>query len=449
MAFNYWDVEEDTGFCPESDPALKRILNRKAGASVVQDLLSNTYYGNIQGRPAYKSPAYQKHVDELRGNLMMMMGNRMSYRSIEDYLVTVGYTIDDIRQVFQSLTGVDPVKLEYARQADVNNTPATIPWYSLAWGWAKKKGAQAYFVNPSSLGSETGLFTVYCQVDDMTRIEVGNFILANEAIAHLAGLVKRVHRYDMPIQDEVEFALADFKDEPEKPEYRVMANYFWDLQRKGNLDIEAAEKSVKSAVYSGSLSPEEGKMMLELHVYAAPPDVKPQQMEISDTMPQVDQSSVGYQQKSTDVMDEVGQNTPQDFFREVLPERLDAVVPAHMKDVMAYISHRQKDMTEFDIGLHSLRYTKHESMHSLVETSPESGRPSGPPNATVAIVLTIKDRTLPEGDNGKFALAVFFVNPDGDIGTSDSLKGEDDVIYGFSEDGLRQYFARDRMIRGA
>lgn len=37
---------------------------------------------------------------------------------------------------------------------------------------------------------------------------------------------------------------------------------------------------------------------------------------------------------------------------------------------------------------------------------------------------------------------IFFVAPDGSISTSDSFKGEDDIIYGFSEEGISQYLEK-------
>ena len=36
-----------------------------------------------------------------------------------------------------------------------------------------------------------------------------------------------------------------------------------------------------------------------------------------------------------------------------------------------------------------------------------------------------------------------FVNSNGQVSTSDSVKGEDEIIYGFTEDGLQSYFAKN------
>ena len=69
---------------------------------------------------------------------------------------------------------------------------------------------------------------------------------------------------------------------------------------------------------------------------------------------------------------------------------------------------------------------------------------SNAPKATISAILEIKNDDAPEDKNKKFALAVFFVNADGQVTTSDSVKGEDDIIYGFTEDGLTQYFSRSK-----
>lgn len=445
MAFHHWQVEEDAGFTPESDPIINKMMKREAGAAVIQDISLNTYWANTVGKTKYPGN-YQLYLSELSENMCGLMKTRMAYREIEDFMVTLGYELGDIRKIFRELTGLDPVKLEFMRQEDVNKTPGNIPWYNLAWGMSRKKDVQSYFVMPGA----GDFYTVFAQVGDMDRKEVGSFLLPEEAVEYLKPLVHRVHRYDMPACEQVCEAMEPMKQEPEKQQYRVLANHLWDLRSKGSLDTATAEKMVADAVFSGSLTEDEGKMMLDLYVYAAPPDAPAQHAVPTDTAPATykESPSLDYKQDGADVEREVERVTPQDFFESVLPDRLDSIVPQHLKDVLSFVSHKQKDMSEFEVKLHSLEYMKHESPKALVETNPESGRPSGPPRATVSVILEIEDKTLSKGTGRKFALAVFFVNPDGEIGTSDSLKGEDDIIYGFSEDGLRQYFSRERMVRG-
>jgi hypothetical protein len=60
--------------------------------------------------------------------------------------------------------------------------------------------------------------------------------------------------------------------------------------------------------------------------------------------------------------------------------------------------------------------------------------------ATVNIILEFKDKST---GKSKFGLIVFFISPDGIVTTSDSFKGEDDIVYGFTEVGLEQYFGKN------
>jgi hypothetical protein len=442
MGFSNWQVEADESFVPEADPAIA-ALKRKGGAAILQDIQLNTYWANTVGATAYHSPHYNLYLEELKENMLCMMRTRATYREIEEFMVVLGYETTSIRDCFRRLTGIDPVKMEYMRQSDVNNTPANIPWYNMGWGMSKKKGdGESYFVMPAS----DNLYTVFCQVDDMQRSEVGSFIRPEEALEYLKAFVKKVHRYDLPAQEQAADHLEPLREESTKKEYRVFADHLWDLGRKGLLDTEWALRTISDAVTSGTLTVAEGEDLLNIYVQAAPPEaqdpVAPHKTSPKET-PVLD-----YRQDTADVNDELDRSTPQDFFKSVLPDRMDAITPEHIKDVLTYVTHRGKDMTEFDIHLHSLEYMKHEIPQVLVETNPDTGRPAGPPKATVSVILEVMDRTLPNDHNRKYALAVFFVNPDGDVSTSDSVKGEDDIIYGFSEDGLRQYFSRDRMMRG-
>jgi len=153
-------------------------------------------------------------------------------------------------------------------------------------------------------------------------------------------------------------------------------------------------------------------------------------------------------QQSRRVIDEVEKSkTPQDFFHRSLPDRVDEGVPDHVKGVLGYIANRESDLSNFKVSLFKMEYKKHDDARTLVEVDPQTGRPSGPPVATVTVMMEIQDTTLPEDHSKKFAMAVFFVNADGDVTTSDSIKGEDDIVYGFTDEGLEQYFAKDRAAK--
>lgn len=441
MAFNQNDVSEDDNFSFDADPAIRKAMKREAGAAVMQDIGLNVYYAGTVGSTKYPG-IHQLYLRELGQNLAELMRTRMSYIQLEEYLSVLGYGVEDIRSTFREQTGLDPVLLENQRHADVLNTPCNIPCFNMGWGYAKKGGG-SLFIMPG----RAGLLSAFHQVDDMTREEVGTFLTLDEARAYIKSNAKRLHVYDKSAIEQVEEAMTPIKDESTKKEYRALANHFYTLRQQGNLDAGAAERMVADAVYSGQLTEEEGRALIELHAAPMPPsEGGPTQDKLIDNPKAT--PDMEYQQSTRDVMDEVERVTPQDFFQSVLPDRIDQIAPEHIKNVLTYVSHRQKDMSEFDIKLHSLEYMKHETPQVLVETNPSNGRPSGPPRATISVILEIKDKTLPAEKSRKFGLLVFFISPDGEVGTSDSIKGEDDIIYGFTDDGLRQYFSKERMLSG-
>ena len=439
MAFHNWDIEAEEDFCKEADPVLKR----KAGASIVQDIGLKTYWANIAGKTLLKHPGvYHMYKKELNENLEEMMRTRMSYRQLEEFMVTIGYESGDIRCAFKEKTGLDPVQLDYMRAEDVKETPSNIPWYNCGWGHAKK-GDGSLFVMPSA----GGIYSVFHQMDDMTRKEVSNFLRHDEAMAYLKTQVKRMHRYDTTASEQVEDALAPHVKEPMKKQYEALANHLYDLKTKGRLTLAYAKNMVRDAVWSGNLTEEEGSLMLRVYADAsgASTDVSTTPQHTAPTPDSSGQTQEISDAQKNRVLDQMEKKTPQDFFDSAMPDRIEEVAAEHVKGVLGYVANRESDMGDFNVKLYSMEYKRHEASRSVVEVDPETGKRSGPPVATISVVLEISDKTLPQEKNKKFALAVFFVGSDNDVTTSDSIKGEDDIIYGFTEDGLRQYFSKERM----
>jgi len=441
MAFKWHDVESEEDFCAEADPALKKLMKRKAGASVMQDIGLNTYWANIAGKTRLSHPgATHMYQKELKENLAELMNSKMSYREMEEFMVILGYEAGDIRCAFKCGTGVDPEQLDYLRAEDVKNTPSNIPWYNLGWGLAKT-GESSFFVMPYA----NNMFSMFEQVDDMTRKEVDSFIRHDEAIEALGKKVKRVHRYDMPVGEAVEDNLSKHVQEPQKKEYQVLANYIEDLTARGEMDVDMAKRLVRDAVSSGSITLEEGSMMLSVRADTNfTDDVMPNPQHTENTPTDKGADDVSDAQ-SRRVLDEMDKATPQEFFESELPDRVEQAAGEHVKDVLSYISNRESEIGDFDVRLYSMKYKRTESSNTVVGFDPSTGRAESPPSATITTILEIQDKTLPEGKSKKFGLTVFFVGADGNLGTSDSIKGEDDILYGFSEDGLRQYFAKERM----
>ena len=407
MAFNNYQVEEDEIACNEADPILKR-LTRKA-SSIMQDLKMHTYWGNTVGKTKYPG-VYELHKQELKENMTRMMyGTKMPYRELEDILVDYGYETGDIREIFKEATGVDPVKLELMRHEDMRAVPANIPCYNLGWGMGKKAGTSYFIMNNAH-----GLFTIYAQLNDLERKEETSFLTHKEAITHLAKHVKVVHCFDKAALEQVEYLKQSEQKLANDREVKAGAS------REGFINVFAADERQEDVASPGHT--EEGPGM----------DKGNPELAIE-------------QEKK--VVDEVNRKTPQDFFKSSLPNRIDETAPEHIKNVLIYINNRNTDLGEFEVAIRKFEYQRHDDDKMLVTLHPQTGKPTGSTKVTISALLEIKDTTIPEGMNKKFALAVFFVGPDGEITTSDSLKGEDEIIYGFTDAGLSQYFAKNRSSK--
>ena len=450
MPFNLNDVADDDSFYQESDPVLRKVMTRTAGASVMQDIALNVYWANTSGKSALTHPgASHMYQAELRENMNGLLRSKMPYRGVEEFMVTLGYEAGDIRKAFEELTGMDPVKMDMMRAEDIKDTPANIPWYNLGWGHAKKGSGSSYFIMPGA----DNLFCIFFQKDDMTRDLEKSFLRLDEAIEHLKKLVKRVHCYDMSAADQAEDASSKHVKEPQKKEYRVLANYIDDMQKRGEISNLQVKAMIGDAVQSGVLTAEDGATMFSVYAdttesgsIAANPEHASEEVDDGHVKELKDS------QTNKRVVDEMDKDTPQRFFDKVMqkdmPDReMDEVATDNVKSVLSYIKNKASDLAEFRINLYSMEYRQHKAPRTMVEVDPQTGRPSGPPKATISAILEIQDATLPEEKSKKFALAVFFVNSDGEVTTSDSVKGEDDIIYGFTEDGMTQYFSRERLSK--
>jgi hypothetical protein len=365
--------------------------------------------------------------------LSMLYQSKMTYAELEETLVNYGYNSGLIRTAFEEVTGVDPAKLEHMRIEQVKETPANIPGFNLGWGLAKSAKGGSYFIMKTS-----DLYTVFHQECDMQRDECQSFLRHDDAIKHLAGLVKTVVRYDIPAKE----AAEEFKTRKENVTskgYERVANYLYALEKQAMLDAVSADRTITSAVANGTITEEEGGRLFTVYAAGEPVEA-PGHVEETDRVKDNDLAD----KQMEKVKDVMRKQSPQEIFTDSLPDRDDEIISEHTKNVLSYVKNRNSDVQEFELDVKKYVYEKHDVEKTMVTTHPQTGRPTGPAKATVSTVIEVKDKTLPEGKNVKFALAVFFVGADGEVTTSDSIKGEDDLIYGFSDDGLAQYFRKDR-----
>jgi hypothetical protein len=424
------EIDEDSTVSLEADPVLSS-LKRKAG--VDQSILEHTQFAHVGDT---KHPFVSGKIrGEVRNNMLSLLyAGKLPYGELEDTLANYGYGLPVIREVFEEVTGVDPMRVQFMRNEDVKNTPANIPCYNLGWGEAKGKNAGSYFIMPTA-----NLYTVFHQASDTERAEKSNHLRVCDALEAMGKLVKSVHRYDMPAMEEAE-AFKVAKENVSSSGYMKVANFLYTLERSARLDAISANRAITDAIASGNITDEEGRRLFMVYAAEENEVVTPDHVEEKG---EKGDKELGEEQNKK-VFDELKKKTPQQMFTESIPDRDDEIISEHTRNVLSYVKNRNSDMMDFEVDVKKYVYEKREGDKVMVTTNPETGKAAGPARATVSTILQVKDKTLPEGDNVKFALAVFFVGPDGEITTSDSIKGEDDLIYGFTEDGLGKYFAKNR-----
>lgn len=433
MKLNNYSMDEDNSMLA-ADPVIQKI-EKKASSPILQDVLMNTYWSNTVGKTKYPG-VYEKYLNELECNLSSLIYNKMPYRTIEKTLEEYGYEAGDIRSVFEKVTGVDPVKIEYIRSEDIKRVPANIPTYNLGWGEAKKGENESYFI----MKDPDELYSIYHQKNDMEREAVQPFMCLDKAIEELGKMVKGVHRYDIPALD----AANNLKENKYKYDNRYIeaSDRLFDLQKVGKLNNGLVKEYIEASLRHKKIDYEQAVQLFKVY---AEDKISPDHIE-EDT-PTKDEKDGDEELKALQdkkIEEVIKTKSPQDYFKESLPNRMDETISEQIKNVLSYLNNKNSDLSSFNIDSEKIIHEIHPVTKKMVSINPQNGRVEGDNRATVTTILKIKDSTLPEGQNVKYGVAVFFVGPDGEITTSDSFKGEDDIIYGISEEGFRQYFEKNK-----
>lgn len=147
------------------------------------------------------------------------------------------------------------------------------------------------------------------------------------------------------------------------------------------------------------------------------------------------------EKQEQDINKELAKSSPTDYFKANLPNRLDISIPNQIKSVLSYINNKASDIVKFNVGVYKINYELHEIPATILTYTKETGIKEGDYKAIINVILEFEPKQA-MGKSKKFGLMIFFVAPDGSISTSDSFKGEDDIIYGFSEEGISQYLEK-------
>jgi len=410
---------------------------KKQANAILQDIIMDTYWANTVGKNRYPG-AYQNYLEELERNMLKLLKKKVTYFMLKEILNDYGYDTSDIDIIFKKLTGVDPQKMLYVKFETLKNTPSYVPTYNYGWG-KSKKGDGCYFVMKNNFPNSIGEYTLYFASEDSPMPKEIDYDVSYENILKkMKSKVIKVHRYDIPAWEEA----LQYKDEiifDENKDYKLLD----ELLYKNNISGKKAAKLIDEFVSNKRISYDMGLNLFR--VYAAEDDKITKTHEPEEKEEKVEKEDLKEEMKK-DIKDsqeisikrELEKKTPVDFFKSNLPNRLDISIPEQVQSVLVYINNKASDISKFEIKLYKMNYELKEKVTKMV-TSGESENMLEY-IATVNIILEFKDKS---SGKSKFGLIVFFISPDGIVTTSDSFKGEDDIVYGFTETGLEQYFHKN------
>lgn len=352
----------------------------KFSNSILQDVMLGTYWSNVVGKTGNPG-VYENYLNELRDTMYKLIWHEtLTYRQLENVMVDYGYEVSDIRKVFKEITNVDPVKIEYMRLEDVKRTPGSIPTYNMGWGQAKD-GKGYYFIDKVN-----NVYTIFHQEDDMTRKEFNYFVNYKDAKEELKKITKDAIFYDIPLTDYIDslFRPYDYKN-----------------SGKDKIHRKADEDSASEVAGSDPNAKEMQAVKLE---------------------------------------DELKSKTPVERFQDTIKDKVDTYIADYIKEVTKFVNEKNLELKKYEVSIRNIHYEKKENITPIIRKIdvPDS---KNTPGTVISVVLQVRSLSLSEDKNKRFALALFFVDNNGKVSTTDSVKGEDDIIYGFSDEGFDKYFS--------
>lgn len=382
----------------------------------------------------------KQELVELEKNLRQLIQVKMyPYKYIEDFLVSQGYHYNDIRQVFNEVTGV-AVEDFLESDSAIMETPACVPSYNLGWGPAKSK-VDFYFIMPWAIG-----YSIFSQKDDLEREEIDNFTIIEDARAAIKGLVKEYHQYNKVVDLDLNKPKSDWYDGFSEPRFSslseqgtAMLDY---LKVSGTLKApKSALAYVKDGYFNGLIGKEDFTILSAKFIKEADlSEVEKEEVEEkqSDALATLEDD-----ESSKMLQDELKESSPQDFFdNQVDDEGISDLGPI-IDSVTEYLRGKEASIApEFKLLMPSLKYqavATYESNDSNVNTQDSKPIEFLNSSGVVSVMLEIVNTKMPEGSNTKKGYIVFSII-DGQLQTTGTFKGKDRKLYALDKQGLTKYF---------
>lgn len=410
--------------------------------AIIQDILLDTYWANTVGKTTYPG-ARQNYMAELERNMLKLFALKVTFSELHDILNGYGYESDDINKIFRQITHVDPNKIVFLRKEMLKNLPPEVPMYSYGFG-KSKKGDTFYYVLYDDISSSFGVYEKKAGEKDYSSVKY--FLTLNEAFKYISKKTKNIYRFDLPAWEEALQFKGELKFEEDK-NYKELDDILYNLYKSDSLTFKKADQILTESVKKGKISYDAAINLMK--VYAEDKLDKNHEKDVLENKKEEEEKGPKEEEEvkkenlkekqEVSMKEELKNKTPVDYFKSSLPNRLDVSVPDQIKSVMVYINNKSSDISKYQIKLYKLNYELQQTISKFVSLNPELGNVANDYIAMINVILEIKDRL---SNKVKYGLIVFFISPDGSVSTSDSFKGEDDIVYGLSENGIDQYFSK-------
>jgi hypothetical protein len=439
--FDHRSIDANVDETELADPEIRKIVEKRQKNAGIWDLTRQ-----MEGI-TYSGTGTKQEMIELEENMRSLIKEGIyPYRYIENYLISIGYNLNKIRKVFKKLTGMDPET--YLDTQSYLDTPSTIPGISYGWGQSKDKKYDYYFIMPYNLGYE-----IFGQKGDLQRDEVAYFASLNEARESLQKKVKEVKYFDkvLTLKDLPEYTYPELSEPlpigTKTASYQKLLKHL-DLV---GVSMQPFEKLalLKEELMKGNINKREFKELLKVAGFnkMAEPDIKSiDEKGDEDAKEKTKEEILELTKKVKEVPfeEEVGATTPQEFFDEQTENVFETSTAKVTDEILKYLAEVNTNLYKYSISMKSFKYMSRQVSEKIEKTPTITGQHPEEyftSSGVVAVVINIKAKELPEGENVKQGLVVFSII-DGDVVSSGTFKGRDNEEYALSEEGFENYFMK-------
>jgi hypothetical protein len=445
-AFNPNLIDAGEHEIEDADIEIQKIkLKKKAGLQGLRDM------PRLLHHILYSGSGTKQEIVELEQNMRdMIEEGKYGYKYMEDWLISLGYPLVAIREIFKRLTGVSVE--DWMDVGKVLDVPASIPGINYGWGAAKGKDFDFYFIMPYNLG-----YSIFGQKGDIHREECYYHRDLASAREQLDKLTTGANYWDKPVKvkDIKEFPMQNMS-EP-RQEIALTAsqkaididNYLYN--HFDELNSDGIKGVLLNAKLNGDLNDVEYNYLTKayLEVEAGPDIEKVTPTGEEDVAKEMQDKVHDMEEKelAKPFEESIGENTPSQYFENSVKELKKETIPADIIDkILGYVKEKNESLKDFEVFVQSFKYTSVETVkdaEKTVKMDDQTKEKFFEANALVSLLLRIADNTLPANLQEKLGLVIFSI-VDSEIVTPDYIKGEDNDLYALTEEGLNKYFSKER-----